>query len=469
MKDLAEFCVEFAKKNGAEYSEARFEKISSETFTVKNGTVESPLLVENEGIGMRIIADGVLSFLSFTKADKNLMKEEIKKMIRISKSSSKISERSKLSKERVVKKRWKIREKIKIKDVDIDEKISLLLDLEKNIRRKELPSRFFQLTATTTEKFFINSEGTRIHSSVPNLMLFYNLVSKIGNQTENRYFSLGSSGGWEIIKRWNLEKKIKDESKMLVKLLKGKTIKTAKMDVILAPELVGIAMHESCGHPAEADRILGREGAQAGESYLKPNFLGMQIGTKVVTVVDDPRIKGSYGYYEYDDEGVKARRRFLIKNGLINEFLHNRETANKFGIKSNAAARASSFDREPIVRMSTTFMLPGDFSLDELIEDVKHGVYIKSFTEWNIDDKRWNQKYVGCEAYEIVNGKIKGLVRRPVLELTTKGFFSSVDACGKDLDFVAGTCGKGDPMQGVPVWMGGPHIRLRNVVVKHAT
>jgi TldD protein len=91
---------------------------------------------------------------------------------------------------------------------------------------------------------------------------------------------------------------------------------------------------------------------------------------------------------------------------------------------------------------------------------------MKSFMEWNIDDKRYNQKYVGREAYLIENGEIKHPVRKTVLELTTPGFWSAVDAVGKDLDFEAGFCGKSDPMQALDASLGGPHMRLRDIALR---
>jgi len=194
-------------------------------------------------------------------------------------------------------------------------------------------------------------------------------------------------------------------------------------------------------------------------------MIGKRIGTEVVNLVDDPTVPNSYGFYLYDDEGVKARRRFLIKNGIINVFLQNRETAAEFGIKSNASSRAKEWFSEPIVRMANTFVLPGNYNFEELSETIKNGVYIKTYMEWNIDDKRYNQKYTGLESYLIKNGKINKFVKAPSLEITTPAFWSSIDAVGKDLEFTAGSCGKSDPMQGVPVWFGGPSIRLRNIVL----
>jgi TldD protein len=116
--------------------------------------------------------------------------------------------------------------------------------------------------------------------------------------------------------------------------------------------------------------------------------------------------------------------------------------------------------------MANTFVLPGKMSEEELIEGVKNGIYMKSFTEWNIDDKRFNQRYVGKEAYMIENGELKHPVARPVIETTTPKFWAAVDAVSKQIRFDAATCGKGDPSQGVPVYTGGPCIRLRGVYVK---
>jgi TldD protein len=219
----------------------------------------------------------------------------------------------------------------------------------------------------------------------------------------------------------------------------------------------------------EADRILGREMSQAGRSFIfegGPFWIGSRIGSDAVTVVDDPALKHSYGYYAFDDEGIKARRRFLYRNGVINEFLQNRESAAKLGVKSNGSSRSVNYDREAIVRMANTFVLPGELTEEELIEDVKDGVYMKSFTEWNIDDKRFNQRYVGKEAYLVKNGELKDPVARPVIETTTLKFWTAVDAVSKKVEFDAATCGKGDPEQGVPVFTGGPCLRLRRVYVK---
>jgi TldD protein len=258
--------------------------------------------------------------------------------------------------------------------------------------------------------------------------------------------------------------KVEEEARTIGKVLKeaGKA-PVDTLDVVLSPELSGIAAHESVGHPQEADRVLGREGAQAGESYLKADSLGRKIGSDEANVSDDPTLLHSNGYTPVDDEGVEVKNRLLIKDGVINEFLQNRTTAREFGLKSNGASRSVSFDREPIIRMSNTFVEPGDYGTDELIKEVKHGVFFKTFTEWNIDDKRLNQRYVALEAYLIERGEVRGLVKAPVLEITTPKLWGSVKARSKHMEYEAATCGKGDPQQGAPVWTGGPETLLGGI------
>ena len=204
----------------------------------------------------------------------------------------------------------------------------------------------------------------------------------------------------------------------------------------------------------------------AGESFWMDIDVGTtRVGSPAITIIDDPTLPKSGGYYLYDDEGVKARPRYLIKEGIANEMLHDRLSAGRAGIKSNGSSRATNYDREPIPRMANTYIAPGEFTFDEIIGDVKHGIYMHSFTEWNIDDRRYQSKYVGSFARLIKNGEITDtFVRRPILEITSRGLFEAVDACSKGFAAWQAICGKSDPGQGMPVWTAGPNaVRLRDI------
>ncbi len=439
------------------YAEIRYTKITDEIIQVKNGVVDAIGIEKVEGFAVRILNRG-FGFAATNSKDRLL--EAVHNAERFSKTRN---QDIALSEEKSYEDSWSVEPKRKFDDFSVEERIQYLLDVDKEVNA---PMKMQMLRQRKIEKIFMNSEGSVIRASIPRVSYFYILGVMENGQFEQAYQQFGITGGYELFDKWNPREIMPEMVESLKKVLNAKKAPSGKMDLVIGPEVAGIIAHESCGHPSEADRILGREAAQAGESFIVPESLGEKIGSPHVNVVDDPTVPGSFGYYLYDEEGVPARRRYLYKEGRINEFLHNRESAGKLGTVSNGAARAASWFNEPIVRMSTTFFEPGDYTFEELIEDVKHGIYLKSFTEWNIDDTRYNQRYVGREAYLIENGEIKEPVRRPVLEVTTPGFYSRVDAVAKDLEFFAGMCGKGDPMQGVDVWMGGPHLRVRDIVLR---
>lgn len=365
----------------------------------------------------------------------------------------------------------RIRPRVPFDNVSLESRLELLQEADSSaVGTAEaagirMPGRYLSLDALTTERLVLNSDGARVRSLVPRVSVHIYLTAAHPERgAMQRVVSRGESGGWEAAERWDLPATLAQEAKVLARILHGaQPFRGGETDVVLGPEVVGLVSHESSGHPAEGDRILGREAAQTGETYLSRNSLGLRVGSELVNVVDDPTLPRSFGHYLYDEEGVRARRRYLIKGGVINEFLHDRETAAEFGVRSNGSSRSVAFDREPIVRMANTFVEPGDHSLEEMLEGVRSGLYIKNFMEWNIDDRRYNQKYVGLEAYLIEDGELGPMVRNPVLEITTPGLWGAVDAVGDQLELSSAYCGKGDPMQGIPVSVGGPHLRLRGV------
>jgi len=470
-KDLVDYALEYAKNKKIEYAEARAQSQNREEIVLKNGILEAYSIVVNSGLCVRILTENGLGFASSNKWTREEAKEIVDTALKMA-NSAKRKTKIKFVEEKAVKTSWKVQQKKKKEDISPEAKIDKLMEIDKTLITQSIniPARMLSCNIALTQKYFVNSEGTMISSFVPSIGMYTFITIVENGKPEQAYKQYGYSGGWEAQDKWKVAEDLVREAKALQKLIKeGKTVSPSKMDLVCGPEVVGIAAHESCGHPMEADRILGREMSQAGKSFIYeggPFWLGTKIGSAIVTIIDDPTIKNSYGYYEYDDEGIKARPRYLYKNGVINEFLHNRETAAKMGTKSNGASRAINYDREAIVRMANTFVQPGDMSEDEIFEDVKHGIYMKSFTEWNIDDRRFNQRYVGREAYLIEKGELTTPIARPIIETTTKTFWTAVDAITKTVVFDSGTCGKGDPMQGMPVYMGGPMIRLRGVFVK---
>jgi TldD protein len=471
--DIAEYCLECAMAMGADYAEVRALDRREEEIILRNGELDAYAIAFDSGFSVRVLADGGLGFASsnrWTREEARSIAEEAHRLARASGRMGHIE----FSEEGAVEAEWGVKQRRRIEDVHPEEKISALLEVDEEIvsQGANVISRALICETELLEGYFVNSEGSRIRSFVPRVGFVASGITifESGRMEQIPFKEYGQSGGWEVLEGWGLGADLAREVRAMKRLIEeGEEIRPGRMDLVCGPEVVGIACHESCGHPMEADRILGREMSQAGRSFIHsegPFWIGARIGSELVTIVDDPTIEGSYGYYLYDDEGVKARRRYLYKNGVINEFLHNRETAARMGTRSNGSARSMNYDREPIVRMANTYLLPGDMTEEEIFEDIERGVYMRSFAEWNIDDVRFNQRYVGREAYLIEGGELGAPVARPIIETTTRAFWMAVDAVSREVEFQAATCGKGDPMQGAPVFHGGPMIRLRGVRIR---
>lgn len=467
-EDLVTQAVELSMEKGADYAEARLQDDSIQGIFLRNGVPETFNVGEDAGLSVRVLLDGAMGFASTDQWEETQKIEDtVNQAVKLAKAQE--GGAIDFSHERSVQGSYRLKADRGAEAVSMQEKLETLKDWDDRIRNAtdiQYPKRTLSMRFQKTEKTYSNSEGTLLSSSIPRLMVSIFFVGAHDGDKENWRVTKGAAKGWEALDDFDLLSEIEEKSKLCARVLKeSKAPPEEETDLILGPQVVGLATHESVGHPYEADRILGRESAQAGESFVKPGMQGEKIGSEMVTVIDDPTLSHSYGFYQYDDEGVRARPRFLIRDGRINTLLHNRETATTFNEKSNAASRASRYNREPIVRMANTYVVAGNVSPEEIIEDTQRGVYIKEFGEWNIGDRRWEMRFKGKAAWLVENGEKTKMLRDPILDITTEGFWSSVVEVANDLQFEAATCGKGDPHQGIPVWHGAPHVKLEEIKI----
>ena len=472
-KDLAEYCVREARRLGAEYAEARVHGGKGTGFLLKNGEPQPSVIDDSFGIAARVIVGGAMGFGATNLLSRERVKDLTVTTVKMAKFTARlVKEPIKMGESKTATRKVRVAEKEPVEGADPNWLKSLLLEIDNSVVKLakgkggvKIANRIMVASAGFEEKYLVTSDGAKVESRVPRFSYFGILTALKGGDAAQRTIQRGETGGLEIVKRIRLRENVEDEARTLVDVLsRAEKAPTGIMDVVLSPELSGIAAHESVGHPQEADRILGREGAQAGESYLSKDSLGTKVGSDEAYVSDDPTIEHSNGFCPVDDEGVVAKKRRLIVGGTVTEFLQNRSTSSLLGVENNGSSRSAGFDREPIIRMSNTFVEPGDYATtEELLKEVRDGIYLKSFTEWNIDDKRLNQRYTGLEAYRVRNGETTTLVRAPVLEITTPALWGSVKGRSSRLEFEAANCGKGDPMQGIPVWTGGPDTLLAGV------
>jgi len=468
-EDVAEATLRAIGSNASVLlAEVRLEERHMRGLAVKSSQVSSLSSLEDSGMNVRVVLPAGIGFASSNCVSRAEGARLVKQALRLAKGGKRKSAVA-LSSEQPVRTSWAVSQKRSLTDVTTEDKLAFLRELDSLVVKTgvKVQGRYYELIDYEIGGYFANSEGSRIRSFIPRVVIgASNMVSSKGELAMSLR-EWGACGGWEKVVEWDLGRVLPAEVQMLKNQLDhGRMLKPGVYDLVCGSEVTGIAAHESCGHPMEADRILGREMSQAGKSFVSQDMIGKKIGSKYATVIDDPTVPGSYGYYLYDQEGVKARPRHLYKEGLINEFLQNRETASRMNLKSNGSSRSEYYLREPIARMANTFVAPGDFEEDELIGSVKDGVLMRSFTEWNIDDKRYNQKYVSREAYFVKDGELAGPAKKCTIEITTPGFWGAIDAVSKKVKLDAAECGKGDPMQGMAVCTGGPMLRLRSVTLK---
>lgn len=448
--------LDYGRSLGATYVEVRWQKDYGSVAAVRNGQFEFLATFSSEGIAIRAIAEGGLGFAATPELELDKVLKAVEKAVKLAKAAGRVRKTPvTLSEEKLAKINYSLPE------LDLDP-----LDLVKTLDSHTAPGlsvRRFYASVWITEKHILTSDGADVYSRVPRVYLFGMFIAhepSLGSLQRDIFL-----GGTSPDSLRNAEKIVEEESKKtLVLLEKARSVSPGRYDIVFGPEMTGILVHESVGHPFELDRIYGREGAEAGESYIKPNNLKVRIGSEFVNITDYPAVPGTYGFYLVDDEGVVARPKKLVSNGWATEFITNRQYAAAIGAHSNAGARASAFDREPIPRMSNTYLEPGDWRPDEIIRDTRRGIYVVSYTEWNINDTRYSGRYGIFEGYLIEGGELKQPVKG-FIEVDTPELWGGVDAVGRDFQLFIGTCGKGNPPQGVPVTMGGPTFRSRGLRV----
>jgi TldD protein len=451
--------VEKAIDLGAEYCDIRVEETIETNISRRDKELIHAVLGSEKGFGIRVLYNGTWGFYSSNNLSTKHLKNALEKAIKIAKSASeKNKEKIGLADAKSIKDKVVWKPKKKPTDFDIEEKNRMLEEIEHEIYKlQEIKSVDQNYIDGQTVLHFINSEKSDIIYEITRTFLQVNFIARRGKSITSMRFRIGGTCGYELFDTADPTKIAIEKSKKIVEMLDAKSPPSGRFTVVADPELTGVFTHEAVGHACEADLVT------TGESILKDK-LGKRIANDMVNIVDDPTIENAFGSIPYDDEGVKAQKKMLIKNGILNEYILSRETAKKLGLNfSNGGARAQSFAYRPLVRMSNTMVLAGDYSFEELIEDIKVGIYAKGSKGGQVDVVKGNFQFNTQEAYMIENGEITSLLKNFSLSGEIIDTLKNIDALSKEIRIGdPGFCGKG---QIVPVGDGGPFTRIRNVTV----
>ncbi|MBN1164345.1 MAG: TldD/PmbA family protein, partial [Candidatus Krumholzibacteriota bacterium] len=325
-------------------------------------------------------------------------------------------------------------------DASLRQKIAWIEEAEKAAR--DYDPRIIKVTVSLADKIshiqIATSTGAVLRDTKP--MLSFS-VSVVAQQKDSRQIGI-SSGGGRLGREYFSERRSpafhgREAARQAVLLLEAIDAPAGPQELILAPAESGILLHESIGHPLEADFIRKRTSAYTDR-------LGDKVASELVTVIDDGTVLNDRGAINFDDEGTIPSATVLIEKGILKGYMHDRISAGYFRVPLTGNGRRQSYKHPPQPRMTVTYLANGSTDPEEIIHSTKKGIYCKSFKGGQVDISNGDFVFVPIEAYLVENGRISAPVKNFTLIGNGPDVLSKVTMVGNDFAFSDGrwTCGK---------------------------
>lgn len=420
---------------------------------VKDGSVVEAKTGSSSCVRVRAFFDGAWAYFSSDrKSDtKRLLGEAVRAARKLSLGIPK-GEKHGLAEFVAGRNCWKTKVRIDPAGMSLDAKAGKMLEFDSAARIKgNMVSTSVSYSDTASNILLKTSDGLELGQEIVRCGASINCIAREGGQLQNMFASERGSGGWEIVEGIDAGEFAGGTARRALSLLKAKAAPAGKSAVVLDPLLVGTFIHEALGHMAEGDHVAIHDSVLEGK-------VGKTIASPLVGVVDDKSAQGGYGTFGFDREGARAERTVLIENGVLKGYLNSRDSGGRLGLRSTGNCRGG-FNQ---VRMSNTMFLPGDLSLEEIIQDTRKGVYMIGSSGGTALTVNGMFNFAALEGYEIRNGGLGAHLKDVALMGNTLEILRNVDAVGRDTKPSSGTCGKNG--EWVPVGSGGPHIRTAAVV-----
>lgn len=458
--DAIEKALDYSAKLGSEFIDIRREAINSTSIAVGDKTIDQATSSFGEGAGFRVLANGAWGFAATSDLSRDEIMKSVEAAFKMAKrTGEQLKEKVKLAKIKAIKDSLRTEAKTAFSEVSIDEKIKLTLKLSSIIKETpDITSASVTYIDSYGKSLFLSSDGSRITGEPSRGTIIFVAVAKEGDKIRQYRKRIGGIGGFEKLLEKKPESVARNVAERAAALLKAEQALGGRFTAVADSDHIGVFAHEAVGHATEADSVI------SGESILTGR-LGEKVGSENVTIYDDPTFPGGYGSFKYDSEGTPAEKRTLIEKGILKSYILNREAAAKLSLKPNGGARAQGYHFSPIPRMSNTYIGPGDYSFEELIEDIDAGIYVKGTRGGQVNTTIGSFQFSAQEAFMIE----KGEVTKPLLDVSLSGLtletLRNIDAVGKDFSMTSiGYCGKAD-QSNLPVGNGGPSVRIQNVVL----
>lgn len=441
-----EACIRYLEGK-VKYADIRVENISSFSMVLRDGVMSEICGGIESGASVRALGKcwGFASANGFFHL-KDICDEAVE-------CSTVEGEKTGVAESDVYNEKYEIRERRDPEEVGVDEKKEIVTDAYSIVKDfRDVKSVTVSYSECIRRKIYANTEGCMIECRIPSASFSIRVRCRDGSLIQEASERIGRVGGiWEIEERY--AEASMSAAERASALLRARAPKPGSYVVIMDPKLSGVFMHEAVGHAMEADHVI------TGQSILRDK-IGERIGSHLLTVFDDPTVGGAFGFYKYDDEGIKAGRTNVIKRGVLVGYLHSRETAFHLSSRPTGNARAEEFSELPIVRMSNLVIEEGDMEFEEMA-DVSYGIYACGMRGGEVDTTKGEFQFAAEEGYVIRNGEIQDRIRNLALGGRTLEVLSLIDGVGKSSKHSIGYCGKDGQL--VQVSEISPHLRVKKI------
>jgi len=475
MKDLTSHGLNIAMAKGARYADIRILDHREQVVSVKNGNVDGIGDQYSQGFGIRVLVDNSWGFASSAYLDQAEIERVTTLAVKIANASARVpGEPLDLGKPVTSVGKYTTPIQIDPFSISLEQKLDLLFRADEIMRRNPgVKVSEGSVISVRNHKFFSNTEGAFleqvIYESGGAISATAVSDSEVQIRSHPNSFRYQGTGGWEYVTDADMAGNAERVAEEAVRLLSAEVCPSKETTLILDSSQLALQIHESCGHPAELDRVFGTEAAFAGRSFLttekRNNF---RYGSDIVNLTADSVRDTGLGTFGWDDEGVAATRTPLVRNGEFVGYLMSRETASRLGLESNGCMRAEGWNRIPLIRMTNVSVEAGTWNFEDIIADTDDGIFMETNRSWSIDDMRLNFQFGTEVGYEIKGGKRGRLLKNCTYAGITPDFWRSCDAIANARHWrLWGTpnCGKGEPLQTMGTGHGAAPARFRNVKV----
>jgi TldD protein len=460
--DPTDLLVDVLDKNAGGFVELRYHKKRSRAVAVEKGRIETAQSTEHTGVGVRVLEQGTWGFASTD----DVSPAAIAKAIEGARAAARASSRARKERCPTPAPATLARGRFDAPGVEellarpFESTLDLVLRIEAQARgvSSAIQSASCAYSEVFEEKGLVTSDGAKAWTRLVRPEFRVGAVAQRAGEIQRGSETLGTTGAWDCLFRAVSPEELAERAaRRAVDLLSAGYPDGGRTRVLLSPSLVGLLTHEAVGHTVEADFV------QAGSCAA--GKIGQRVASEHVTLCDSGASEyheGAGGTILVDDEGVRTQRTEIIRNGVLVSYLHDRESAARFGVAPTGNARAFEYDNEPLIRMRNTYIAPGDALLEEMIASIEDGYLLDGAANGQAD-ANGEFMFGTREAYRITKGKRGPLLRGVNISGTAFEVLRSVDRVGREFkwDLGSGHCGKGQPAK---VDAGGPWVSCEVVL-----